>query len=104
MTAAILCLVTQNVPRNAWAVLLVWGWPGLLGTGRHSPDAFLRGFNGEPELCAGRAERDRQGQAFGCPADGPTVLRCRPAPLREGLLEARNLPGETQTQHWALSV
>lgn len=44
MTTAILCLVTQNVPRNAWAVLLVWGWPGLLGTGRHSPDAFLEGL------------------------------------------------------------
>lgn len=92
MTAAILCLVTQNVPRNAWAVLLVWGWPGLLGTERRSPDAF----SGEPELCAGRAERD-QGPGF-------PVLRCRPAPLREGLLEAGNLPGDTQTQHWALSV
>lgn len=47
---------------------------------------------------------ETEGQAFGCPADGPTVLCCRPTPLREGLLEARNLPGETQTQHWALSV
>ena len=29
--AALLSLVTQNVPRNAWAVTLLWGWPGLQG-------------------------------------------------------------------------
>ena len=29
--AALLSLVTQNVPRNAWAVTLLWGWPRLQG-------------------------------------------------------------------------
>lgn len=60
--SAILRWVTQNVPRNVWAVLPACGRPGSarspsLGPRRHSPDAFLGRFSGQPALGAlsGRA-------------------------------------------------
>lgn len=48
--SAVLRWVTQNVPRNAWAVPLACGRPALPEAPPWGPDAFLGWFSGAPAL------------------------------------------------------